>query len=595
VEIPEFEARRIIERSKKKPKRRYQIFNCCVDGCGWKGTRPDKHLVSKTHKFEKVTAKKMAKQIRLSQTISDKKPVNGKNMYTAESLSQSFLDWFQSIEGGNFIPESWNESKRRQKSQHNKKIASMVGTVLKTFFGSHPFHCSALESLDAIGRPADKGQKSVVEKLKEGRSWGTVKNYLCAFSHFVDFLEVSKPDLIDKVFLPTIRRNLKGSLQTVTKFTLEELQHRKISDRDKVVSFSDIEKYQQAKVAENLSKSFSTDMTDSDTLRQRVHRISRHIMLELALPNGKRTGIFNCMNCSEVMQAVPEDGGFVVMVAEGKTFKVSGAAGVFCTQKEYSLLIDYVQRLRPLLCPTTDQVFCRLSGERASVSETGEFLESAWEDFGAMIAKDLGGLTFTLIRKTVVSKSRQEGVSAEVKEQMARHMDHSVQTADRYYDVSTGTKLTAMFRKTFNKFHDPFDPDENEDDNDGSVSDEEIVPSRKLDGAEGTHSEHEQGCSLQSVHSQSVLRCSVKIQGSQKRQISSTFGKPDVFSKEDKLRLFRCCANLIEKGRAAGKGITKHQIVNQIKSAGSNFADLLKNYTIAQICNRVRCEIRKKK
>jgi hypothetical protein len=90
-------------------------------------------------------------------------------------------------------------------------------------------------------------------------------------------------------------------------------------------------------------------------------------------------------------------------------------------------------------------------------------------------------MPFTLIRKTVVSKSRQEGVSAEVKEQMARHMDHSVETADHYY-VSTGTKLTAMFRKTFNKFHDPFDPDENEDDNDGSVLDEEIVPSSKDPG-----------------------------------------------------------------------------------------------------------------
>jgi hypothetical protein len=42
-----------------------------------------------------------------------------------------------------------------------------------------------------------------------------------------------------------------------------------------------------------------------------------------------------------------------------------------------------------------------------------------------------------------------------VKVAMAKHMDHSVGTADKYYDVSTGAKLTASFRSVFEKFHDP--------------------------------------------------------------------------------------------------------------------------------------------
>ena len=78
-----------------------------------------------------------------------------------------------------------------------------------------------------------------------------------------------------------------------------------------------------------------------------------------------------------------------------------------------------------------------------------------------------------------------------------------------------------------------------------------------------------------------------------------TFGKSDVFTVEDKARLYRCCASLIEDSRRrhggnSGGGVTKFEILSRVKAAGPNFSDLLRNYTASQICNRVRCEIRKK-
>ncbi|XP_070208365.1 uncharacterized protein [Littorina saxatilis] len=95
-------------------------------------------------------------------------------------------------------------------------------------------------------------------------------------------------------------------------------------------------------------------------------------------------------NQRNVREAVQEEDGFVILVAEGKTFRVSGAAGIFCSKKEYELLTKYITELRPHLNPQTEQVFCRSSGERADVGEIGDFLKSAWFDFGAIVHKDCG-------------------------------------------------------------------------------------------------------------------------------------------------------------------------------------------------------------
>ena len=591
-EIPRFEAFRLIQKRRKQPKRSYPVVSCSIEGCTWKGTRPDKHLVSKVHNFEKSYAKHVAKAIQRSQ--SHEAPVRGKDMHTARSLSEQFLEWFQSIEGGNFIAEYHTESKKAQMRKQNRKYKCMIETVLKTFFGSGEFHKSALETLHSIGRNQENGEKSVVEKLQEGRSWGTVKNYLCVFSHFVDFLESRKPPLMTKADIESVRLSLKGCIQTVTKLALNEQQHRKLRDRQKVISFRDITQYLQMNVAQSLSNSFGVDLSDSDDrIRDKVHRIGKHVMLEIGIQNGKRAGIFSDMTCREVEEAVTQDEGYVIMVSEGKNFRVAGAAGVYCSNLEYKRLKHYIANLRPLLKPATEQVFCRRSGDRATVSETGEFLRDAWIDFGTMISKDVGDLTFTLIRKTIVSKSRTEGVSKDVQEDMARHMDHSKDTANKYYDVSTGTRLTAKFRKTFSAFHDPLDSDETASDENEDPGDD-VPPSDSLNDADRRCRE----VSVRKISSDpKVLKWLETTKATAKGSLSHTFGKPDVFTNDDKLRLFRCCADLIERYRNRGegeRGVTRAEILASIKSAGPNFADLLKNYTVPQLCNRVRCELRKK-
>ena len=68
---------------------------------------------------------------------------------------------------------------------------------------------------------------------------------------------------------------------------------------------------------------------------------------------------------------------------------------------------------------------------------------------------DVGEITCTLLRKTLITKSREEGVDETEKDVMALQMDHQKARANRYYDVSTGGNMSAQFRRIFQKFYDP--------------------------------------------------------------------------------------------------------------------------------------------
>jgi hypothetical protein len=72
---------------------------------------------------------------------------------------------------------------------------------------------------------------------------------------------------------------------------------------------------------------------------------------------------------------------------------------VYFSEEEYRLLKKYMDSIRPHLDPVSDQVFCRTSGESATVGEIAAFLHSAWVDFGSMVSLEVGDMTFTLIRK----------------------------------------------------------------------------------------------------------------------------------------------------------------------------------------------------
>ena len=100
------------------------------------------------------------------------------------------------------------------------------------------------------------------------------------------------------------------------------------------------------------------------------------MLLQISFYNGKRTGIYESFNLREFQNAQevegtssrqPEgEGSRVSLVAEGKNFRCSGAAGLHFKEEEYEILNNYVNKVRPMFNPKTEQVFCRASGERST-------------------------------------------------------------------------------------------------------------------------------------------------------------------------------------------------------------------------------------
>lgn len=60
-----------------------------------------------------------------------------------------------------------------------------------------------------------------------------------------------------------------------------------------------------------------------------AQEVASHMLLQIALQNGKRTGIYADLTVEHFRDAEKEMDGFVLLIDEGKTFRVSGGAGTF--------------------------------------------------------------------------------------------------------------------------------------------------------------------------------------------------------------------------------------------------------------------------
>lgn len=475
------------------------------------------------------------------------------------------------------MPDFLEDHKKTQRNVQNKKIANMVKVMLSYAFGDDEFHISRLAELIKMGRKSP----SLISKLSEGRTWGTVRNYLHAFSHFLAYLEASLPVGLDMQTINAIKVSLKGCIHTVTKMSQEEMQRRKVADRKRLLNWDDVCKYIDSKMADACLKEF---MFTEDKIES-AEKFGKHLLLQIAIQNGKRTGIYADLSVQDFSDAEKEMGGYVMLVDEGKTFRVSGGAGIFISKAEHALLRVFIQKCRLLFDPHTDQIFCRASGQRSTVADIHKALEEAWKAFGNKENKHVGKISCSLLRKTLVTRSRKMGVDRSVQEQMARHMDHGISTADRHYDVNTGIRITAKFRQIIERFkesEEEFDSDsEGSDTESENLIDEEISsipPAESVLMArpvEVTPATCLSGCVSQSGDN------------------AFKFGRPVIFSEDDTRRLKRCCDSVIQNGRRKVCTVTKSMIVNAVRSAGPDFSDLLKKYTEAQLCSKVRTEIRK--
>ena len=242
---PKFEADGLVANSRKKAKRSYQRKRCTFVECRWTGTRPEKHLRSKVHNLSKPEALSLSKRCPIVDSALDMSvPINRSGMHTAESISEEFCDWYGSIEGGSYVPLSGDTRKKKKVESQNSRMKVMIKQVLQEYFKDDEFPIECLSCLKSLGRN-NAGKPSVLEKLQEGKTWGSVKNYVIGLGHFLRFIEVCYPHV--NLDILGLRAVFAGIMKTVNKFVAKELQKRKLRDKTRLVPRETMDKYLRKK------------------------------------------------------------------------------------------------------------------------------------------------------------------------------------------------------------------------------------------------------------------------------------------------------------------------------------------------------------
>ena len=366
-----YEAKMIVDGLKKPVKRRYPLKPCPIDDCEFFGTRIDRHLMKK-HGVEHSQALLLA---RTSRNMTVKQPKTEKiPRQTAKTYTEKFLQHYNSLEG-DFIDETWNEAKIDKKKKQTEKIGNQILKLLELTFGEDvEIPSESLFLLRYIGHPqGDK--KPVLIQIKELSSWQTVRNYLTALTHFINFLQAQYPPVMSSAQLQALTAAISAYKSSVHKHCLMEMETKRVEDFDRLLPMEHLNKWFAANYISAIS-------TLKDQIPHTMTELASHhrniLLLNTSITNIKRTGIYESITLMHISKGKEmDDGSLCLLVTDGKTYKSTGAAGVLFSPDEVKALKKYIAFVRPAFGAEHDQLFCRSDGSRATAIDICRFCQQA--------------------------------------------------------------------------------------------------------------------------------------------------------------------------------------------------------------------------
>ena len=150
---------------------------------------------------------------------------------------------------------------------------------------------------------------------------------------------------------------------------------KKLSDQDLLIPHEYLNKWFSVNCIKTIS-SLQDPLNDSMTELAKYFR--NVLLLHTSITNIKRTGILESITLDHVDKAKRmKDGGLCLVVADGKTFRFSGAANVLFSVEETKALNNYIHFVRPVFKPDNKQLFCRTEGNWASATYICRFAQAA--------------------------------------------------------------------------------------------------------------------------------------------------------------------------------------------------------------------------
>ena len=229
------EAEKIMNRPKCQPENRRIEKICCQPGCGKIIKRPLYHLMSKAHG---LSPKDAAALVPLCKKVGDKTELSNK-MTNPEQIAKEFIKWYSSMAGGFPSTGDIPKHKQNEKTALLNKIEKQIALLVRLQCGDN-FNRSSLSEFRYFGGgfddPIKENKDCPVHKLKQGRTWGTVKCYITALGHFIRFIEAS-PELHPWAFqnesysLRLIKLTTAGCAKSVTRLAKIE-ENKRVVQKD---------------------------------------------------------------------------------------------------------------------------------------------------------------------------------------------------------------------------------------------------------------------------------------------------------------------------------------------------------------------------
>ena len=212
---------------------------------------------------------------------------------------------------------------------------------------------------------------------------------------------------------------------------------------DKLLSEEDMEGLMEDLLMEVRTVLSSSDEDIANFTTQRVLNFRNVLMAIPTLRLGRRSKELMTLQLSEVENSerasIEGESFFVIKVAKQKGAKIGKEAPIAYTDEEFKALQIFINKMRPKIADSFQtNVFPFKKNMKHGSSKDGS-LASAWrilQSFQTPSGKKLSSRT---IRSSRITNRNKYSLTDAQKRDLADSMNHSVSTADRYYNYSSVT------------------------------------------------------------------------------------------------------------------------------------------------------------
>ena len=273
--------------------------------------------------------------------------------------------------------------------------------------------------------------------------------YLKNFEQFLRFLSndidspgITESDTNEQIISKDIKvkrvlHEVKNAVDLLGKDRGAEIIKSKAKAKEKLVSEEEMKDYlkEPKEVLKNLLIDFEKNSVSKYGIKQTI-KVRNSLIAVATVRLGRRSKELSTMSLEEVSEADKEivDGKevYIIKVVDQKSTKTGIPAPVVFTQKEYRALNIFIDHLRPKLGCESEVVFpprTKLGITKKDLSYSN--LHHIMQSFSTTTGKKLSSRSS---RASKVTNSRKNALSEQEKQSLAKAMNHSLQTAERYYN-----------------------------------------------------------------------------------------------------------------------------------------------------------------